>query len=88
MHNLDLDIQEYFEFQIKGHCYRFRQPTTEEMQMFAKLDTKDETGVNEFIYQFITPIDNAPKFEDVAKQMLLPHWKKFREMIETELSVK
>ena len=48
MHNLDVDIQEYFEFQIKGHTYRFRQPTTEEIQLFSKMDTQDEEKSNAF----------------------------------------
>lgn len=90
MHDLDIDIQEYFEFQVRGFKYKFRQPTTEEMQLFAKLDsTEDESAKGfVFLYQFITPIDDAPAFEEVAKTMLLPHWRKFREMIETELGAK
>lgn len=87
MHNLDVDIQEYFEFQLKGYTYHFRQPTTEEVQLFAKVDTQDTEKSNAFLFQFITPVNDAPPFEEISKQMLIPHWRKFREMIEQELGV-
>jgi hypothetical protein len=88
MHNLDTDIQESFEFQVKGFKYSFRQPNTEEMQLFAKLNSKDEEATSAFIYQFITPLEESPAFEEVAKTMLIAHWHKFREMLEAELGAK
>ena len=43
---------------------------------------------NAFLFQFISPVNDAPPFEEISKQMLIPHWRKFRDMIETELGVK
>jgi hypothetical protein len=76
VYNLDENIEEYFEFIILGHKYRFRYPSTEEM--FELKDAKDET----LFERFITKVEeNSPEFSETSKKMISPHWLAFKEMI-------
>jgi hypothetical protein len=84
VHNLDDSVDEYFEFILKGHKYKFRHLNTEEMQDFIKLKDDEEKAKKE-LFKFIEPVDSKdPSFEEVSKTMLVPHWKKFYEMIQVE----
>lgn len=83
IHNLD-EIAEYFEFQLKGHQYRFRHLTTDEIEALQKMGS-DDAKSREYLYTFITPINKeSPAFKKIAKTMITPHWVKFREMIRAE----
>lgn len=85
MHNLD-SVSESFEFVLKGHTYKFRHLTTEEIQELGKL--KDEAKLTEYLYQFITPSsENAPEFSELAKNMIAPQWSMFRKMIQSEMGI-
>lgn len=84
-YNLSDGVQEYFEFILKGHHYRFRHLTTEELDEFKKLKG-DELQV--YIYKFITKVDPAsPEFSDIAKTMISPEWANFTKMVTTEFTV-
>lgn len=84
IHNLDEQVQEYFEFIVKGHKYKFRHMTTEEIEELRKIEDNEEKS-KEFLYSFITKEEEtAPEFPEVAKDMITPHWIRFREMIKTE----
>lgn len=89
LHNLDDGIIEHFDFVILGHKYRFRQPNTEELDQLRVLreaeDKLDET--RSYFYQFITPVDTAPAFEEIAKKLTVPHWKRFNAMVEAEMGI-
>lgn len=86
MYNLD-DVQEYFEFTIFSKKYRFRQPNPEELEKLKTLGS-DEEKMKSFLDTLVTKVDaDALDFMDVIKKMTIPHWKKFNEMIKTELSM-
>ena len=53
IHNLDEQVQEYFEFIVKGHKYKFRHMTTEEIEELRKIEDNEEKS-KEFLYSFIT----------------------------------
>lgn len=83
-YNLDDSIQEYFTFTIGGHNYRFRHMNTEEVETLKGLEG-DEDKSRAFLYDFISTEDEkAPAFPEVAKTMIVPHWIKFRKMLQTE----
>lgn len=84
VYNFDESLSEYFEFVIKGHRYKFKYPTVEEMKEGTSKPTNEETA--EYFYNFITKIDDtSPNFTDVANQMTSPQLRMFTEMIKTEL---
>ena len=86
-HNLDQGVEEYFDFILKGHKYRFRHFNTDEMEEMQKLG-KDDKKARAFLYKAITKLDeDAPDFPDTAKEMTVPHWRRFWEMIKEEMSV-
>lgn len=86
MHNLDAEVNEYFDFVVKGHTYRFRHLTMEEIEKMKEYEA-DEKKSREYLFKFITKQDEAsPDFQEVSKQMIAPHWIKFREMIKAEFS--
>lgn len=83
MHNLD-DVSEYFDFIVKGHTYRFRQMTMEEIEKLKELEN-DEKKVTKYIFTFISKVsEDAPDFAVIAKKMLASQWRKFIEMLKTE----
>ena len=87
IHNLDEGIQEYFEFIVKGHTYRFRQLNTEEIEDIAKVDFEKEDA-RKYLYRFISKVDpKSPDFEAIANKMIAPQWVKFQEMIKVEMGL-
>ncbi len=99
IHNLDDGVQEHFEFIVKGHTYRFRQPNTEELDairiatlpvtedMDEKATEAKSTESKEALFQFITPVGEAPEFKEVSKQMTVPHWNRFNKMVAVEMGL-
>jgi hypothetical protein len=86
IHKLDDGVQEYFEFEIKGHRYQFRHMTLDELKHLQEIEKKDEES-REYLYSFITSVDEkSPAFPEIAKTLLTPHWIKFRKMVESEFS--
>ncbi len=87
IHNLDENIAEHFEFIIKGHNYKFRQPNTEEIKEIQKSSDDKDFG-NENLYPFISKVnEDSPDFSETAKQMTMPYWHKFNAMVLTELGL-
>lgn len=85
-YNLDDGVQEYFDFNILGYDYRFRQPNTEELEKLSKI--VDRAEANDYLFSFIDPVgEKTPKFGKVSKKMLAPHWAKFNEMVSYELKL-
>lgn len=83
IHNLD-EVQEYFEFIVGGHTYRFRFFNTEETEEMQKF-VNDDQKTKEFLFKFITKKDEtSPDFSEVSKKMTVPQWIKFRKMLEVE----
>lgn len=84
--NLDDGAVEYFEFTLFGKKYKFRYPNTEEFEIISKLkENEDDKGLQDFLYPFITPIDDdAPDFKEAEKKMLPPHLRNFNEMVMEE----
>lgn len=86
-YNLDDGVNEYFEFIVKGNTYRFKYPTTEEMEGLRKIEGDDEKATG-FLLNFINKVDEkSPDFKDIQKQMTVAHWVKFREMITKEMGL-
>lgn len=86
IHNLDESVQEYFEFSVGGHTYRFRQLNTEDSYRYNDMkETAKREDLEAFLYSFITPVGkDSPPFPEVAKKMILPQWRNFNKMIEAE----
>lgn len=82
IHNLDEDSAEYFEFILKGNSYRMRYPTTEEIEVASKLKTDEEK--NKAVFDYITPVNDAPPIQDVLKQSNIKIYRKFNDMVKTE----
>jgi hypothetical protein len=92
IHNLDDGVSEYFEFIVLGIQYRFRHLTTEETQELKDITEaestkdKDKKSIN-FFSKFIEPVNpGSPPFSETAKKMLIPHWRRFTEMVKSEFS--
>lgn len=84
IHNLDDSVVEYFEFIVKGHNYRFRHMTMEELEQLKAVES-DEKKSKEYLYSFITKVnETSPDFPEIAKKMITPQWVRFRKMIQTE----
>lgn len=82
IHNLDEGVQEYFEFSVKGHVYRFRHLNTEEVHELMKLSGEE---LEKHIYQFITKVNpESPDFTEISKKMITPEWANFKKMITSE----
>lgn len=80
--NLDADVVESVEFTILGkYTYKFRQMNTEELDAFQNIKDINSEG-REFLYQFVTPInEETPEFKEIAPKLLARHWKNFFKMI-------
>ncbi len=86
IYNLD-DAREFFEFIIKGHTYRFRYLTGEEVDKMQKMETEDPEAAKEYMFGFITKVDeSAPDFKSIQNEITSAQWKIFRTMIKTEFS--
>lgn len=86
MHNLDDGVNEYFDFTVKGHTFRFRHMTMDEIEKMKEFEN-DEKKSREYLFGFISKVDEtSPEFVEVSKQMTAPHWIRFREMIKAEFS--
>lgn len=100
-YNLD-DVQEYFPFKLKGFQYRFRHLNSEEAAQLQTISTEinkipkptpeqraeHAKKVEDYLFSFISKVDEAaPDFLVIKEQMIVPQWKKFREMLETEFGV-
>jgi hypothetical protein len=84
IHNLDESVQEYFEFIVKGHNYRFRHMNTEEMEAWKDVES-DDVKAKEYLYSFISKVNaDSPEFSEVAKTMITPHWLAFKKMVQVE----
>lgn len=81
-YNLDEDAAEHFEFILQGNKYRMRYPTTEEIEQADKLETDEQK--NDVVYEYISPVDNAPPVREVLKKVNIKVVKKFNQMVRTE----
>lgn len=89
-YDLDSGISEYFEFILKGNTYRFRYPTTRELEEFTGLDLRDEKSNNvakDFLIKFVEKVnEKSPEFKDIIDDMSVKYWNRFNDMVKTELS--
>jgi len=84
IHNLDEQVEEHFEFIVKGHRYRFRHMNTEELEHLKEIEDDDEK-TKKYFYSFISAIDKkSPNWESISKKMIVPQLRKFTEMIKVE----
>ena len=99
IHNLDEGVEEYFQFTVKGHTYKFKQPNTEELDeirlatipITEDMDEKEAEAKSkesrESLFKFITPEGEAPEFKEVSKKMTVPHWNRFNKMVSVEMGL-
>lgn len=84
-YTLDQDVEESFNFNLKGNMYTMRYPTTEEVQSGQEL--KDPAEQTKWLYDFITPeTDGAPSIEDALKTVNVKVLRNFNKMIKSEFS--
>lgn len=84
IHNLDEGVEESFTFQVLGNVYKFKQPTTEELEKIQSFED-DDVKLKEYFFNFISKVDEkSPEFIELSKKLYAGHWKKFKEMIEAE----
>lgn len=84
-YNLD-DATEFFEFTLKGNKYKMRYPTTEEVEKAQKDQGKDQDPqkIQEWMFSFIEPVDDAPDFKGELKKSSVKVLTRFNQMIEAE----
>ena len=86
IHNLDDQVQEYFDFTVLGNKYRFRHMTTDEVDEWSKLS--DPQKSKEYLFKFIDKVDqNSPDFSEISKKMITPHWLHFNAMVKVEFGM-
>lgn len=86
--NLDSGVQEYFDFIIRGHTYRFTYPTMKQIKELDKSSKESDEDSTKKLLKFIKKVDKkSPKFSDVFESLTVPHIKAFKSMIEKEFGV-
>lgn len=84
-YNLSEGLEEFFTFQVREFKYKFKYLTAEESEKLSTLKGKEAT---EYIYDFVTPLDeSSPPFKDVYKTLLTPEQKNFLHMVKTEFTL-
>lgn len=101
-YNLSDNVNESFEFNIRGNKYVMRYPRTEEIDQVQELNTKlDEAQaekrvddvkaigkeLEQFLYGFITPQGHEVSIEDTLAKENIKVMKNFNQMIRAELSL-
>jgi hypothetical protein len=100
-YNLDEQAAESFPFILGGNNYEMRYPTTEELQNVpTQVDTSAMSDaekiaanrayndkMNEYFYEFISPVGEAPSIEDALKVANVLTLRHFAAMMKTELSL-
>ena len=99
--DLSDNVDETFDFALRGKKYVMKYPTTGELediqvlaQKYDKLDDKTtleakdlEEQLTNAIYEYITPVDHDTKIKDAIRKENVKVLKKFNVMIREELAV-
>lgn len=80
VYNLDEGVNEYFEFSVRGHVYKFRYMTVEEIEKMQTLTNNND--IMDYVFTFISKVDEkSPEFATIAKKFTPPQLKNFKDMI-------
>lgn len=100
--NLSDNVNEEFEFEIRGLRYTMRYPRTEELEQAQQLnadlsaaqdekrtdDVKAISGkLEDFLYEFITPLGHETTIKAALAKENIKVMRNFNNMIKTEISL-
>lgn len=100
MYNLTDNVEDGFKFDIRGKVFFMKYPTTEEIEELQKMavnvkeasDSGDVTveqneEVQDYMYQFISPIEHDTTIREALKSENLKVLQRFNTMVRTEFSL-
>lgn len=99
MYNLTDNVNDGFKFDIRGKIFFMKYPTTEqieELQNMAQeskgssdksVSVEDNNKVQDYMYQFITPVEHDVSIRDALKHENLKVLQRFNQMVKSEFSV-
>lgn len=90
-YKLDEDTQESFPFEVGGHAYKMRYPTTEEVfEQRENAETQKDLPIRDqlkWVYGFVSSDDPAaPPIETVISRLSVKVLQNFNAMIKAEFS--
>lgn len=84
--NLDQDIAEYFEFELKGNVYRMRYPTVEEFDEM-RANSGDEQKTRQLVLKIIETVsEGAPSILELYKTLPINKWTRLVKLIVDKVS--
>lgn len=98
--DLSDNVDDSFDFTLRGKKYTMRYPRTGELEEIQELSVKYETLVatspeakeiekqlSDAIYKYITPVEHETNIKDALRDENIKVLKNFNVMIKTELAV-
>lgn len=97
MYNLTDNVEDGFGFDIHGKVFFMRYPNTEEIEELQKMadesrssdkgaDFEQNKRAQEYMYQFITPVDHDTPVREALKTANLKVLQRFNTMVKAEFS--
>ena len=100
MYNLTDNVNDGFNFDIRGKVFFMKYPTTEEIEELNQMTEESKSSakdgevsleenqkVQEYMYSFITPVDHDTPIRDAMKTENLKVLQRFNAMVKAEFSV-
>ena len=100
MYNLTDNVNEGFNFDVRGKVFFMKYPTTEEIEELNRMTEESRSSakdgevsleenqkVQEYMYSFITPVDHDTPIRDAMKTENLKVLQRFNAMVKAEFSV-
>ena len=100
MYNLTDNVNDGFNFDIRGKVFFMKYPTTEEIEELNRMTEESKSSakdgevsleenqkVQEYMYSFITPVDHDTPIRDAMKTENLKVLQRFNAMVKAEFSV-
>ena len=100
MYNLTDNVNDGFNFDVRGKVFFMKYPTTEEIEELNRMTEESKSSakdgevsleenqkVQEYMYSFITPVDHDTPIRDAMKTENLKVLQRFNAMVKAEFSV-
>ena len=100
MYNLTDNVNDGFNFDVRGKVFFMKYPTTEEIEELNRMTEESRSSakdgevsleenqkVQEYMYSFITPVDHDTPIRDAMKTENLKVLQRFNAMVKAEFSV-
>ena len=100
MYNLTDNVNDGFNFDVRGKVFFMKYPTTEEIEELNRMTEESKSSakdgevsleenqkVQEYMYSFITPVDHDTPNRDAMKTENLKVLQRFNAMVKAEFSV-